>query len=367
MFAEKLVRLCTIAQNAKLDAIALIPGANLYYLTGVNFHLTERPFIVIVPVQGDPVIIVPTLEMDQLKNLGFPGQYFDWRDADGYEHSFKKAANALNLAGKKIGVEGMKMRVREGQMIQQVAEGAKVIDADEALEELRIIKTAEEVENHRKANQISEQALSQLLEKIELGMTERQIATLLSQLQKEYGGSTDAFGPTVLIGSRSAFPHGVTGDAVLKRGDTLLIDYGTIYNGYMSDITRTFFVGEPDEKTKELYAAVLAANTAGRETAKPGVTCEEVDRTTAQVLRDSGFNEYVKHRTGHGLGIDIHEHPNITIGNRRRLEPGMVFTIEPGLYVEGKVGIRIEDNVVVTENGLESLTTFPRELTVLDL
>jgi Xaa-Pro aminopeptidase len=159
----------------------------------------------------------------------------------------------------------------------------------------------------------------------------------------------------------------VSGDTPLRPGEVLLIDFGTIYKGYVSDITRTFFVGEPSGKARAVYEAVRAANEAGRQAARPGITAEDVDRVTGDVMRTAGFGEYIVHRTGHGLGIDIHEHPNIVAGNKRPLEAGMVFTVEPGLYIPGELGVRIEDNVAVTVDGAESLTRFPRELTVLAL
>lgn len=366
MNLKHLSRLQEITKDAKLDAMVLIPGENLRYLTGIGFHTSERPFLVFIPSEGEAGIIIPSLEMQQLVDSGFPGQYFAWTDGEGYEGAFEKTISSLGLKGKRIGVEGQNMRVFEGQMIEEFSHSS-VVSADDVLVALRIIKEQEEIENHRKAIQISEKALDMLLPKIEIGMTELQIAKMLSELQIQLGGEKDAFGPIVLVGARSAFPHGVSGDTRLQNGDTLLIDYGTVVNGYVSDITRTFFVGEPSERMRAVYQAVLAANEMGRNTAKQGVACEDIDKATAQVLHDRGFGEYVKHRTGHGLGIGVHEHPNINVGYTRRLEKGMVFTIEPGLYVEGELGVRIEDNMVGTDNTAESLTTFPRELQILDL
>ncbi len=358
----RLARLQQIIHNAEIDVMALVPGPNLRYLTGVGFHLMERPFIVFVPSQGEPAIVVPALEMPQLQDTGFPGHYFAWTDAEGFGDAFRQAATTLDLADKRIGVEGLTMRVRESHILQEFAPSGQIIDADDVMVELRLIKSPDEIANHREAVRISELALELLLDRIQLGMTERKIASMLSDIQKEMGGEVDAFGPIVLIGPRSAFPHGETGNTPLQKGDALLIDFGTRHKGYVSDITRTFFVGEPSQHVKTLYAAVLAANEAGRKAARPGVSGAEVDKITTQVLIDAGFETYVKHRTGHGLGLAVHEPPNINADNKRPLEPGMVFTIEPGLYVAGEVGIRIEDNVVVTTDGVETLTRFPREL-----
>ena len=172
--------------------------------------------------------------------------------------------------------------------------------------------------------------------------------------------------PLVQSGPNSALPHGRTGNRPVSGGDLLLIDFTTTVDGYYGDMTRTFIVGRhADDRQQEVYAAVKAANEAGREAARPGVSCQDVDRAARGAIDDAGYGEYFIHRTGHGLGLDVHEPPSIVEGNQLQLEEGMVFTIEPGIYIDGWGGVRIEDNVVVTENGVESLTTFDRELRII--
>ncbi|MGF1507494.1 MAG: M24 family metallopeptidase [Anaerolineae bacterium] len=174
------------------------------------------------------------------------------------------------------------------------------------------------------------------------------------------------FSPIVLFGERTPLPHGMPSNRTLQHSDPILIDFGTSVNGYMSDITRCFFFGEPDAKAREVYEVVLAANTAGREAAGPGVPAQDVDRAARQVIEEAGYGEYFIHRTGHGLGIDAHEEPYIVEGNSQHLEPGMCFTVEPGIYIPGEIGIRIEDDLIITGEGAESLSTFPREIRVLN-
>ena len=359
-------RLRQLAQAADLAAVAIVPGANFRYLTGVDLHLMERPSILFVPVAGEAVVILPSLEISKWQNANLPAQVIGWRDDEGYAGAFSQASQVLKLNGQRIGVEGLRMRVLEGQLLEE-ALGGQVVDADEVFTQLRIIKSPTEIEKHRQAIRISEEALQRTLDNIKLGMTEREIATMLSQFQTDLGGEGNSFAPIVLVGARSALPHGVPENTPLQQGDTLLIDFGTVKNGYVSDITRTFFVGEPSAEYRAIYEAVLTANQTGIATAKPGVTCEAVDLATSQILKDSGFADYILHRTGHGLGIDVHEFPNITQGDLRKLEAGMVFTVEPGLYLAGKLGVRIEDNVIITAKGSESLTSFPKALTVLNL
>lgn len=367
MRTEGLEKLKSIAATNDLATIVLLPGHNLQYLTGVHFHLLERPFMVFFPPEGDAVVALPSLEAKQFVDTGFDGQVFAWQDAEGYESAFEQAFAALTIGNGRIGVEGLTMRFRESEIIRHFAPNATLVDADEALIALRVQKSVEEIDHHRAAVQISERALAQLLDELTLGMTEREAARRLTQLQQALGGENN-FPPIVLFGARSALPHGSPNDTQLQEGDTVLIDFGTTYHGYYSDITRTFFAGHPGDEMLKVYDAVLAANKAGRAAATAGISGAELDRITAQALIDSGYADYVVHRTGHGLGLDIHEHPNISADNDSLLEAGMVFTIEPGLYLPDVGGVRIEDDVYITDAGTaESLSSFPREQTILKL
>jgi Xaa-Pro aminopeptidase len=180
------------------------------------------------------------------------------------------------------------------------------------------------------------------------------------------GADGPAFDPIVLAGSAAADPHGSpSADRALKRGDALLIDFGAAWGGYNADITRTVFVGEAGSRDRDVYGAVLAANAKGRDIARPGLTMDELDRTVTGVLVEAGFAGLVVHKTGHGLGQEVHEAPQVMKGNAQPAEPGMVITIEPGLYDPGVVGVRIEDDVLITDAGCRSLTAFPRELTIV--
>jgi Xaa-Pro dipeptidase len=217
----------------------------------------------------------------------------------------------------------------------------------------------------RKAILISEKALDATLPQIRLGMTELQIMNLLLNEIAALGGGGNAFEPIVLCGPNSALPHGVPSSRTIAAGDLLLFDYGTLVDGYPSDITRVFAVGGIDKLEPELrkiYDVVLAANEAGIRAVRPGAIAENIDRAAREVIEAAGYGKYFTHRLGHGLGLDIHEGPNMVQGNKQVLEPGMVFTIEPGIYFPGRGGVRIEDNVVVTDSGVEVLTSYPKAL-----
>lgn len=362
MTHRKLQKLIEIISAADLDAIALVPGANLHYLTGIDFHLMERPLVVFFLPDREPVAVLPALEEPRLAACDIPMTLFAWADAEGYGPAFAAAAGALRLAGRRIGVEELRMRVLEARILERYLPGATLVPASTPLATLRLRKDADAIRALREAIRISQAALYTVMERIRPGMTEREVAALITLAQLEQGGGKHPFEPIVLSGPNSALPHGEPGDRQIAEGEPLLLDFGTTVRGYASDITRTFSVGTPSSRLTEVYDVVRAANEAGRAAAGPGVPAQEVDRAARRVIEEAGFGPYFTHRTGHGLGMEAHEGPAIVEGNELMLEPGMVFTVEPGIYLPGELGVRIEDDVLITPNGAESLTSFPREL-----
>ncbi|MBK8020647.1 MAG: aminopeptidase P family protein [Chloroflexi bacterium] len=363
---QRLDKLRAVLQAENLDAAALIPGSNFRYLTASVHYLMERPLVLFVPREGRPALVIPHLETELFTSHGFDAELFPWADGQGYAAAFSAALQSLGLGGKTVGVEGQLMRFFEVEAIRAAAPGINVVDSHHAISSIRLRKDAEEIAALRKAIQISEAALARTLEEVKVGMTEREVLTRLVSFMSELGGEGVSFEPIVLAADNSSKPHGkVRNDYAIRSGDPLLFDFGCTIGGYHADITRTVFVGEPSAEHRAIYAAVLAANERGRKTARPGIAAKEVDAQTAQTLRDAGYADLIAHRTGHGLGLDVHEAPYISPDSTTVLEPGMVFTIEPGLYRAGSVGIRIEDNVVVTEDGCESLSTFTRDLLVV--
>jgi Xaa-Pro dipeptidase len=362
MTDPRIARIHDMIAGADFDALALIPGANLHYVTGVEFHLMERPLVAFFVPGQDPVAIVPALEADRLADCGIPFQVFPWPDEAGPTQAFNAAADVLPLDGKRLAVEELRMRVLEYDLIRAHMPGVTIVQGGAALAALRLVKDDDAITYLREAMAISESALQACITAVCPGMTEREIASTLIVEQLRRGGGKHPFEPLVLSGPKAALPHGEPGDRKVQAGEPLLIDFGTTVRGYASDITRTFSVGAPSARLREVYDVVRAANEAGRKAAGPGVPAEDVDRAARRVIEEAGLGAYFTHRTGHGLGLEAHEGPNIVAGNAQVLEPGMVFTVEPGVYIPGELGVRIEDDVVITPDGAESLTRFPREL-----
>lgn len=359
-------RLDKLTEIGGADALALVPGSNLIYFTGLHYHLSERPIIAFVTEEGLS-LIVPKLEVPSLvKRPDLEARIFVWEDSEGFENAFIEAVESLGLRGKTLGIDGMTMRATEWLQFLKVDPTMKVNPIERELIKIRSHKTPDEIALMRRATQISEAALDRLIQEVKPGMTENQIATRLEALMMEGGGEELAFGTLVQTGGNSDNPHGVTTDRALNRGEFLLIDFGCKVGGYPADITRTFVMGEVNDQMRRMYDAVQAANAAAKAAAGPGVPMGDVDKAARDAITEAGFGEYFIHRTGHGLGMDVHEPiPQIAAGVTDLLEPGMMFTVEPGVYLPGVGGVRIEDNVLITENGIDVLTSYPRDLRIL--
>ncbi len=355
-------RLDKLLDQSKADLVAFVPGENMVYFTGLHFHLSERPILGLYSRDGLSFII-PELEAAKLEaRPELEARRFAWTDKAGYEAAFKEAVAALLSSERTCALDGQTLRFFEWRALQRAGlPAANTLDAGDLFLNLRACKAPEEIANMQRAVDISEAALQATMEWARPGLTERQIADRLGAEMLERGSHGHAF-LIVLTGEKTGLPHGDMADRVWGDDEFLLIDFGATYNDYPADITRTFCYGEPTARMRAMYAAVYDANKAAREFARPGLTCSDVDQVARAVIEEAGLGQYFIHRLGHGLGLSVHELPNIVAGNDQVLQPGMVFTIEPGVYVPGVGGVRIEDNVVVTDDGVKVLTSYPREL-----
>ncbi len=365
MDERRVNRLQEEAEQKGLDCVALVPGPNLYYLTGLEFHLSERPVVALFPVDGPPAIVLPLLESPKLEKVTLPLAAYTYSDEEGPALAFHQACAALELAEARLGVEGLQMRLMEARYLERYAPDCQLVPSDEVMGALRLYKDEAELERMREAAAVIETALQALLDQLEEGMTEREAAALLMVETLQAGGDGIAFSPVVVAGPNAANPHAAPSNRPIRAGETIVIDCGALVGGYVSDITRTVALGHLSDEMLAVYKVVQQANAAGRAAVRPGVAAEDVDRAARAVIEATGYGVYFTHRTGHGLGLEVHEPPYIVGGNREMLQSGMTFTVEPGVYLPGQGGVRVEDDVVVTAAGGESLTTFPRELQIL--
>jgi Xaa-Pro dipeptidase len=365
MGTDRVSRLLEPMMRQGLDCVALVPGANLFYMTGLSFSLSERPIVAFFSVDDPPAIVVPKLEATKVEGTTLEIQLFSYTDERGPAMAFQRACAALELAEARIGVEERHMRVMETRYLHRYAPDCDLIPADDVLAALRSCKGEDELAQMRRAVMVIETALRSILSQLQAGMSEREIAGLLMMEIYRAGGDGIAFDPLVVAGPNAALPHLGPSDRPIGRGETIIIDCGAVVGGYASDITRTVALGGLPEEFFSIYQTVTQANGAGRAAVRPGVAAQAVDQAARDVIEAAGYGEYFIHRTGHGIGLEVHEPPYIVQGNRERLQPGMTFTVEPGIYLPGRGGVRIEDDVVVTDVGYESLTTFTRELMVL--
>ena len=367
MTQSRLDKLNTSLRTSGLDGLILNPGPTLTYLTGLHFHLMERQVVLLLAKDQVPAIVLPELELQKVASLPYELKIFAYpENPSEWGSVFRKAVQTLGLDERRIGVEPRQLRLLEFRYVKDGAPEAEYPDASDVLSELRLRKDKSEVEAMRRAVKIAQDALEATIPSFKFEMTEKALAAeLVTQLLRHGSDPELPFAPIVSSGPNSANPHASPSERKLQPGDLLVVDWGAAYEGYVSDLTRTFAVGEVDEEYRKIHKIVQEANAAGRAAAKPGIPCAEVDRAARDVIEKAGYGAYFTHRTGHGIGMEGHEEPYMRGDNMQLLEPGMAFTVEPGIYLPNRNGVRIEDNVVITENGAEVLSNMPREIRVV--
>lgn len=367
MTANRLERICTLMQDYKIRTLAINAGHDLNYLTGLDFHLSERPAILIITDKGRAAFIFPEFEKEKVAHSEIPLDAFPYpEDVQTWPGIARAALEHLDLTGVSIAVSPTAMRYLEIELLQKASGEIRIVSGADIFRDLYIQKDAEEINAIRKAIQIAQDALLATLPQIKPGKKEVEIANLLVINLLNKGSQPDLpFNPIIASGPNSANPHAMPGERELQPGDMLIIDWGARYNGYISDITRSFAIGKIPEPFEKIHAVVLSANQTARNQVGDGKSAPEIDSAAREVIAQAGYGDYFTHRTGHGIGLEAHEDPYISSSSPTILSKGMVFTIEPGIYLPGKGGIRIEDNIVVTEEGCETLTSLPRELQVL--
>ena len=355
-------------KDMRLGAVALIPGPSLFYFTGLSFHLMERPVIALMSNESQPRMVLPELERAKAEASAVRFELFPYGEQEGAAlGALGQAVAGLGLEGGKIGIEPLRMRFYELKLLQDAIPRADFAAANGTISAQRVLKDETEIDAMQRAAKIAEAALEETLPLIKVGMTELELASELALQLLRAGSEPDAkFSPIVASGPNAALPHAVPSDRALAERDSLILDWGAVYHGYISDITRTFFVGEAPDELSQVHEIVQQANAAGRAAVRPGATGGSVDLATRSEIEGAGYGEFFMHRTGHGIGLEVHEPPFIREGEETVLQIGMTFTVEPGVYLPGRGGVRVEDDVVVTEDGGVSLTTLPREAKIIE-
>ena len=352
-FAGRVERLQEQMGVDDVDVTLLSIGADLPYFTGYEAKPSERLTVLVVPKRGSPVLHVPVLEAP-----GVPAGPFEVRPWTELEDPVALAATTTPVpAAVAVGDHTWSAFLTR---FQRIWADAAWRPASEITSALRLVKDAEEIELLRRAAHGVDRVMARVSSEVTFaGRTEFDVARDLAEMTIEEGHDVAEF-TIVASGPNGASPHHHPGSRVIEEGDLVVCDYGGRIGGYYSDSTRTFSVGQPNDRQAEVHQVVSAANEVGKVAIAPGVTCEEIDSAARGVVDDAGYGEYFIHRTGHGIGLEVHEHPYIVEGNQTLLEPGMCFSVEPGIYLPDQFGVRIEDIVVCTEDGVEVLNQSTR-------
>ncbi|GAB3663665.1 Xaa-Pro peptidase family protein [Actinocorallia lasiicapitis] len=360
---ERLTRVQEATVRAGLGAVFLTPGPDLRYVTGYDAHAMERLTCLVVPAGTDPFLVVPRLELPaaQASPAGRLGlEFVAWNELDD---PFALIARRLHGV-KKVAVAD-RMWAMMALRFRDAMPGVHQVAAGEVMRQLRMRKTPAEVEALREAGAAIDRVHRRVPEFLRAGRTEREVGGDIADAILEEGHATVDF---VIVGSgpNGASPHHELSDRVIRPGEPVVVDIGgTMPSGYCSDSTRMYCVGQPPADFLDYYGVLQAAQEAACHAVKPGMTPEAVDAAARDLLTTAGYGEQFLHRTGHGIGLETHEHPYIVFGNHEPLEPGMAFSVEPGVY-PGPHGARIEDIVVVTETGGERLNLTTRDLVIIE-
>ncbi|MET8855037.1 aminopeptidase P family protein [Streptomyces sp. NPDC004579] len=361
-YAARMRRAAEAAAAAGLDGVLVAPGPDLVWLTGYRPVETERLTLLVLRAGADPSLVVPTLEApDAAKSAGAPAMTLhDWTDG---QDPYGAAAPLLDSAGR-FGVSdnGWALHLLG---LQKRLPGTRYAALTEVLPMLRAVKDAAELERLASAGAAADAAFEEIRKVRFADRRESEVSNDLADLLRRFGHSQVDF-TIVASGPNGANPHHEADERVIEAGDMVVLDFGGLKDGYGSDTSRTVHVGEPDDEERKVHDIVREAQEAGFRAVRPGAACQDVDRAARAVIEAAGYGEYFIHRTGHGIGVTTHEPPYMVEGEEQPLVPGMCFSVEPGIYLPGRFGVRIEDIVTVTEDGGRRLNNTSREMVIVD-
>lgn len=344
-------------KEKNLTQLLVTDTASIFYLTGRWIEAGERLLVLLIRQSGKPVLFInelfPEKESEDLD--------FVW---------IKDTTDSIALLAEKLEKDkllGIDKNWPSGFLIRlmETTGSAKVVNSSLLLDLIRSRKDEEEIQFMREASRLNDDAMTMLIDALHEDMTEKEMEDRLREIYDSLGAEGFSFTPIIAYGKNGANPHHENSHRLLKEGDSVILDIGCRKDNYASDMTRTVFYMEVDEKAKEVYETVLKANRKAIEKVKPGVKFSEIDEAARAVIEEKGYGKYFTHRTGHSIGIEVHEYGDVSSANEDLLMPGMIFSVEPGIYLEGELGVRIEDLVLVTEEGHEVLNRYPKDLQII--
>ncbi|MEU4167738.1 aminopeptidase P family protein [Streptomyces sp. NPDC026665] len=361
-YAARMRRAADAAAAAGLDGVLVAPGPDLVWLTGYRPVETERLTLLVLRAGADPALVVPTLEApDAAKSAGAPAMTLhDWTDG---QDPYGAAAPLLDSAGRfGISDNGWALHLLG---LQKRLPDTRYAALTEVLPMLRAVKDEAELGRLASAGAAADEAFEEIRKVRFADRRESEVSKDLADLLRRFGHSQVDF-TIVASGPNGANPHHEADERVIEAGDMVVLDFGGLKDGYGSDTSRTVHVGEPTDEERKVHDIVREAQEAGFRAVRPGAACQDIDRAARAVIEAAGYGEYFIHRTGHGIGVTTHEPPYMVEGEEQPLVPGMCFSVEPGIYLPGRFGVRIEDIVTVTEDGGRRLNNTPREMVIVD-
>ena len=359
-FERRTKRAQDLMHERQIQTMILLPGVNMYYLTGFLEEPMERPLFAVFGVDRDPFFIAPAFYEEQIKESTWIKDIRLWQETQDPYNLF----DSIKEGEGKVALDD-RLWAMFLIPIQRIFKSREFVLASLVSRDLRMRKSSEEIDLMRRAGQIADHALESILDEVKAGATEGALAAMLEYQMRSKGVEKPSFESIVASGPNSSMPHKRASDKRLKKGENVVFDFGCVYKGYCSDTTRTIFVGKPTDEMKKIYNIVLEAHELAFRAVKPGAKAKDVDLAAREYITSQGYGPHFTHRTGHGIGLDVHEEPYITRENDQQLEEGMTFSVEPGIYLPGKFGVRIEDIVAVTSSGATRLNKFTKEIVVV--
>ncbi len=362
---QRLDKLTSWLIEEHIDAAFITSTENVFYLTGFHCEPHERLLGLFVFQNEEPILICPKMEEVKVRDAGWNYRTIAYTDNDHPWEMIHHAISQYDITISILAVEKEHLNVGRYEVLREMFLETGFVSAEEKLHSLRLLKDDKELKALREAAAMADEAIEIGVASIKEGRSELEILSIVETEIKKKGINKFSFNTMVLTGENTAAPHGIPGLNKVEKGNFVLFDLGVVIDGYCSDISRTVAFGSVTGAQKDIYYSVLKAQIAALEACKPGVRIGELDQISRTIISEAGYGEYFTHRLGHGLGIGVHEFPSIIDSNNLPLEPGMCFTIEPGIYKPSVGGVRIEDDVFITKDGVEILTKYPKELIIL--